>query len=120
MKLKYEFVLGYPNINVLFISIQDDDKEQSVEMCLHEVDTECEWERQSDHHCEHTAKERRCERKNVFMLRSPRTHERTPGISRNLDDLETNEFADVFGTIAEDLHSARCAQVCFRYRGRQG
>ena len=35
--------------------IQDDDKEQSVEMCLHEVDTECEWERQSDHHCEHTA-----------------------------------------------------------------
>ena len=42
-----------------------------------------------------------------------RTHERTPGISRNLDDPETNEFADVLGTIAEDLHLARCAQACF-------
>ena len=34
------------------------------------------------------------------------THERTPG-------LETIEFADVLGTIAEDLHVTRCAQVCF-------
>ena len=27
--------------------------------------------------------------------------------------LETVEFADVLGTIAEDFHLARCAQVCF-------
>ena len=33
------------------------------------------------------------------------THERTPGIPRNLDDLETIEIADVLGTITEDLHS---------------
>ena len=38
--------------------------------------------------------------------------QRTPGVQRNVDDLETNEFADVFGTIAEDLHLTRCDQVC--------
>ena len=40
-------------------------------------------------------------------------HENTPGIPRNVDDLETVEFADVFGAIAEDQHLTRCAQVCF-------
>ena len=40
-------------------------------------------------------------------------HERTPGIPRNVDDLETVEFADVLGSIAEDQHRTRCAQVCF-------
>lgn len=38
LKLKYEFGLGDPNNNVLYLSIRDDDKEKSVEMCLHEVD----------------------------------------------------------------------------------
>ena len=32
---------------------------------------------------------------------------------RNVDDLETVEFADVLGAIAEDQHLTRCAQVCF-------
>ena len=40
-------------------------------------------------------------------------HERTPGIPRNVEVLETVEFADVFGAIAEDFHLTRCAQVCF-------
>ena len=40
-------------------------------------------------------------------------HERTPGIPRNVEDLETVEFADVLGAIAEDQHLTRCAQVCF-------
>ena len=40
-------------------------------------------------------------------------HERTPGIPRNVDDLETVEFADVLGSIAEDKHLTQCAQVCF-------
>ena len=40
-------------------------------------------------------------------------HERTPGISRNVEDLETVEFADVLGAIAEDLHMTRSAQVRF-------
>ena len=40
-------------------------------------------------------------------------HERTPGIPRNVDGLDTIEFADLLGTIADDQHFARCAQVCF-------
>ena len=40
-------------------------------------------------------------------------HERTPSIPRNVEDLETVEFADVLGAIAEDHHLTRCAQVCF-------
>ena len=40
-------------------------------------------------------------------------HERTPGIPRNVDDLETVAFAEVLGSIAEDQHQTRCAQVCF-------
>ena len=32
---------------------------------------------------------------------------------QNLDDLEVNEFSDVFGTIAEDFLLTQCAQVCF-------
>ena len=30
-----------------------------------------------------------------------------------MEDLETVEFADVLGAIAEDHHLTRCAQVCF-------
>ena len=40
-------------------------------------------------------------------------HERTPGITRNVDDLETVDFADVLGAVAEDHHLIRCAQICF-------
>ena len=40
-------------------------------------------------------------------------HERTPCIPRNVDDLETIEFADVLGSVAKDQHLTRCAQVCF-------
>ena len=39
--------------------------------------------------------------------------ERTPGVPRNVDDLETIEFADLLGTIAENQDLTRCAQVCF-------
>ena len=132
LKLKYEFVLGDPNNSFLYISIWDDDKEKSVEMCLHEVDPlrnangknkvitiadtryiQRWFERKVDpilckgdlyffSNCPATAKHQR-----------PRTHERTPAIPPNLDDLEVNDFADVLGTIAEDLHLTRCAQVCF-------
>ena len=106
MKSKYEFVSGDPNINFLYISIQDDDKEKSVEMCLHEVDP-------SQNTNENVKAiiiadtrhpPRRFGRKITLILRDgffcnspatskhlrPRTHERTPGISRNLGDLETD------------------------------
>ena len=39
------------------------------------------------------------------------THERTP--PRNLDDRDTNELANVLGTIAEDLLLTQCDQVYF-------
>ena len=42
----------------------------------------------------------------------PWTHERIPGIPRNLDDLDTNEFANVLGTIAEDVQLIQCGQIC--------
>ena len=56
----------------------------------------------ADDHCGHTTHPEKDPRS--------RTHERIPGILRNL--AETNEFPDVLGTIAEDLHLTRCAQVC--------
>ena len=40
-------------------------------------------------------------------------HERTSGIPRNVDDLETIEVADLLGAIVEDQNLTRCAQVCF-------
>ena len=57
----------------------------------------------------------------AFFCNCPKTqenlrlwaHERTPGNQRNVDYLETVEFADVLGAIAEDQHLTRCARVCF-------
>ena len=40
-------------------------------------------------------------------------HERTLSIAQNVEDLETVEFTDNIGAIAEDQHLTRCAQVCF-------
>ena len=42
----------------------------------------------------------------------PQTHERFPGTPQNLDNLDTNEFANVLGTIAEDVHFIQCDQTC--------
>ena len=53
-------------------------------------------------HCEH----QRQEKQDLWA------HERTPDIPRNVDDLETTEFAHVLGAIAEDQHFIRCAQAC--------
>ena len=55
----------------------------------------------------------------VIVLRHWKTcvtgHTNAPHcIPRNVDDLETVEFAGVLGAIAEDQHLTRCAQVCFR------
>ena len=40
-------------------------------------------------------------------------HERTLCTQRDVEDLQTVEFADVLGAIAEDQHLTRCDQVCF-------
>ena len=42
----------------------------------------------------------------------PWTQERILGIARNLDDPDTDEFANVLGTIAEDVHLIQCDQIC--------
>ena len=54
-----------------------------------------------------------CKGDPAFFCHCPTAHERTPGIPRKVDDLETVDFADVLGSIAEDQHLTRCAQVCF-------
>ena len=131
MKLKYEFVLGDPNINFPHIPFQDGGKEKPVEMCsldvvpLQNASGNVEMTIISDTlHIQ-----RRSERKNgsndvarrfssVILPRSrntcvPGTHERVLGIPQHLDDLETNEIADVVGVIAEDFHLTRCAQAWF-------
>ena len=57
----------------------------------------------------------------VFFCNCPMTwkglrlwaYEPSLGLPRNVEDLETVEFADVFGAIVEDHHLTRCAQACF-------
>ena len=132
MQLKNEFVLDDPNVIFPYIRFLDDDKERPVEMCslktypLQNASGNDKVINIAD--TRHI--QRRSERKIVAMLCkgdldflctcsvTPEhlrrlTHERTPGIPRNLDDLKTNEFADVLGRIDEDLHLTRCAQVRF-------
>ena len=131
LKSKYEFVLGDASNNFLYISILDDEKEKSVEMWSLEVDPS----QKASGNVEVTIIadtrhiQRSSERKIVPTLRDdflcnspttpkhprPWTHERIPGISRNVS--ETYEFADVLGTIAEGLHLTRCDQVCFTRTG---
>ena len=130
MKLKYEFVLGDPHNNFLYVSYWGDDKEKSVEMCLHEVDPlqNANGKNEVINVADIRHRQRRFERRVDPMFRKrnlnffsnrlvtskyqrPRTQERTPGIPQNLDDLEVNEFSDVFGTIAETLPSTEDDQA---------
>ena len=131
-KLKYEFVLGDPNDNFLFffnpgrrqreicrdvfarnnplrnasgnneeITIADFRHSQRWFEC--KVDPMmCKGDLHFFSKCPATPKYQR-----------PRTHERTTGISQNLDDSEANKFPDVVGVIAEDPLLTRCARVCF-------
>ena len=39
--------------------------------------------------------------------------ERTPGVLRDADNLQSVEIADISGAIAEDRHLTQCAQMCF-------
>ena len=61
-----------------------------------------------------------CKGNLAFFCISPTTleilrlwaHERTLRVPRNVDDLETIDFAEKLGTIAEDQHLTRCVQAC--------
>ena len=111
---------------------QDDDMERHVEMCSLEVFL-LQNERVNDKvitiaDTRHTQRwsERKvdsvlCKGDLVFFCSCPVTleslrllaHERILGIPRNVGDLETVEFADVLGAIAEDQDLTRSAQECF-------
>ena len=131
-RLKNEFATNDPNVVFSYILIQDDDTERPVEMCSLEMpllqnanasdkviiiaDTR-HTQRWSEREVDPTL----CKGVLAFFwnclvpLENLRlwAHERTPSIPRNVDDLETVEFADVLGAIAEDQHLTRCSQVCF-------
>ena len=62
---------------------------------------ECEREKGSSHHCDLRQHRNTCVPGHTNVLL----------VSKNLDDLEVNEFADVLGEIAEDFHLTQCAQV---------
>ena len=40
-------------------------------------------------------------------------HERTNGVPRDVDDLQSVELADIIGAIDEDRHLTLCAPQCF-------
>ena len=115
-----------------YIPFQDDDMERLVEICSLELfllqnlnmndkviiiaDT-----RHTQRWSERNVDPMLCNGDLAFFCNCPATleslrlwaHEHTPGIPRNVEDLEAVEFADVVGPIAEDHHLTRCAQVCF-------
>ena len=130
-RLDNEFAMNDPNVIFSYIPFQDDDTERLVEMCSLEMlllqnvnankvtiiaDTR-HTQRWSDCKVDPML----CKRDLAFFCSCTVTlenlrlwaHERTSGIPRNVDDLETVEFADVLGAIAEEQHLTRCAQVCF-------
>ena len=135
-RLRNEFATNDPNITFSYIPYQDDDMEKPVEMCslemllLQNANASDTVIITADTKHTHRVSEREvdpklCKVDLAFFRNCPVTlenlrlwaHARTPGIPRNVDDLETVEFADVLGAIAEDQHLTRCAQVCFhRYR----
>ena len=132
MNLVNEFASNDPNVIFSCVPFQDDDMKRLVEMCsletylIHNENMNDKVMIIAD--TRHT--QRWSERGVDPMLRNGDlafcsncittleglrlwARERTPGIPRNVEDLETVDFADVFGAIAEDLHLTRCAQICF-------
>ena len=132
VRLKNEYASNAPNVVFSYIPFQDDDMERLVEMCLLEMfllqnvnmndkviiiaDT-----RHPQRWSEQGVDPMLCDEDLAFFCNCPATletlrlwaHEATPGIPRNVKDLDTVEFADVLGAIAEDHLLTRCAQVCF-------
>ena len=127
-----EIGLQFTHNSATSIPFQDDDTERTVEMCSLKMfllqyvnvndkviiiaDT-----RHTQRWSEREFDPMLCKGDLAFFCHSPLTldnvrlwaHERNPGIPRNMDDLETVKFSEVLGSIAEDQHLTRCAQVCF-------
>ena len=119
-------------IRTSFFSFSDDDTERPAEVCsletflLQDMDVNDKVIIIADTRHTQRWSERKidptlCKGDLAFFCNCPTTleilrlwaHERTRGVPRNVDDLETVGLADVLGSIAEDQHLTRCAQVCF-------
>ena len=129
-RLKNELAEHDPNVFFSYAPYSDDDTERPAEVCSPEMfflqnmdesdkviiiaDT-----RQTQRWSEREIDPKLCKGDLAFFCNCPTTleslrlwaHERNPGIPRM--DLETIEFADVLGAIADLQHLTRCAQVCF-------
>ena len=131
-RLKNEFAANDPNVFFSYVPFSDDDTERPSEVCspemffLQNMDVSDKviviaGTRHTQRRSEREINPTLCKGDQAFFCNCPTTvenlrlwaHERTLGIPRNVDDLETVEFADVLGAIAEDQHLTRCAQVCF-------
>ena len=130
-RLKNEFASNDPNVVFTYIPFQDDDMERDLLRCvrsflLQNVNVNDKVIIIADTRHTQSWSERKvdptlCEGTLAFFCNCPMTleslrlwaHERTLGIPRSVEDLETVEFADVLSAIAEDQHLTRCAQVCF-------
>ena len=123
MRLKNEFASNDPNFIFSYVPFQDDDMERPVEMCLFETDLLHNVNmndkviiiadtRHTQRWSERGVGPMLCNGDLAFFSDCATTleglrlwaHERTPGIQRNVKDLETVEFADVLGAIDKDQH----------------
>ena len=131
-RFKTEFATNGPNVVFSYIPFQDDDTERLVDTCSPEmflvqnvnvndrviiITNTRHTQRWSEREIDPLL----CTEDLAFFCNCLVTlenlrlwaHERTPGIPRNVEALETVEFVDVLDAIAEDQHLTRCAQVCF-------
>ena len=129
-RLNNEFATNDPSVVFSYIPLKDDDTKRPVEICSLEMfllqnvnandkliiiaDTR-HTQRWSERKIDPTL----CQRDLAFFCNCPVTleklrlwaHERSPGIPRDVGDLETIEFADVLGATAENQHLTRVSQV---------
>ena len=132
MRMQKEFASDDPDAVLSYVPSHVDDVKRLVQMCLLEMfllqnvnmndkviiiaDTQ-----HTQRWSERKADLMLCNGVLAFFCICPATlesarlwaHNRTSSIPLNVEDLETVEFADVFGAISEDHHLTRCAQVCF-------
>ena len=131
-RLKNELAANDPNVIFTYIPFQDDDTERPAEVCslgmflLQNVNANDKViviaeTRHTQRWSERELDPMLCEGGLAFFCNCLVTlgnlrlwaHARTLCIPHEVGDLETVEFADVLGAIAEEQHLTRCAQVCF-------
>ena len=121
MRLKNEFAANDPKVFFSYVAFSDDDTERPAEVCSLEMFLSQNMEvsdkviiiadtRHTQRWSERKISPTLCKGDLAFFSNCPTTlehlrlwaHERTLGIPRNVYDLETVGFADVFGSMTED------------------